>query len=123
MRAPVNSFEFHRCRRTPQVEYLTLSLYHALLIRSTQLVFIDEWSLKYFGEKFGSKNVVYAKVHLDETTPHMHLGIVPLTSDGRLSAKDVFNRSVLRSVQSELPVFLKSKGFDVKRGRKDETRK
>ena len=40
VRAPVNSFEFHRCRRTPQVEYLTLSLYHALLIRSTQLVFI-----------------------------------------------------------------------------------
>ena len=29
MRAPVNSFEFHRCRRTPQVEYLTLSLYHS----------------------------------------------------------------------------------------------
>ena len=28
VRAPVNSFEFHRCRRTPQVEYLTLSLYH-----------------------------------------------------------------------------------------------
>ena len=26
VRAPVNSFEFHRCRRTPQVEYLTLSL-------------------------------------------------------------------------------------------------
>ena len=26
MRAPVNSFEFHRCRRTPQVECLTLSL-------------------------------------------------------------------------------------------------
>ena len=28
VRAPVNSFEFHRCRRTPQVEYLTLSLCH-----------------------------------------------------------------------------------------------
>ncbi len=26
MRAPVNSFEFHRCRRTPQVGCLTLSL-------------------------------------------------------------------------------------------------
>ena len=25
VRAPVNSFEFHRCRRTPQVEYLMLS--------------------------------------------------------------------------------------------------
>ena len=28
VRAPVNSFEFHRCRRTPQVECLTLSLCH-----------------------------------------------------------------------------------------------
>ena len=26
VRAPVNSFEFHRCRRTPQVECLTISL-------------------------------------------------------------------------------------------------
>ena len=40
VRAPVNSFEFHRCRRTPQVEYLTLSLYHSALIRAEQLVFI-----------------------------------------------------------------------------------
>ena len=29
VRAPVNSFEFHRCRRTPQVGCLTLSLGHA----------------------------------------------------------------------------------------------
>ena len=26
VRAPVNSFEFHRCRRTPQVDGLSLSL-------------------------------------------------------------------------------------------------
>ena len=29
VRAPVNSFEFHRCRRTPQVGCLTLSLGHS----------------------------------------------------------------------------------------------
>ena len=40
VRAPVNSFEFHRCRRTPQVEYLTLSLYHPGIILPGQLVFI-----------------------------------------------------------------------------------
>ena len=34
VRAPVNSFEFHRCRRTPQVEYLTLSLGDAPLMRA-----------------------------------------------------------------------------------------
>ena len=28
VRAPVNSFEFHRCRRTPQVGYLRLSRSH-----------------------------------------------------------------------------------------------
>jgi hypothetical protein len=35
VRAPVNSFEFHRCRRTPQVECLTLSLQHSDFIVQT----------------------------------------------------------------------------------------
>ena len=30
VRAPVNSFEFHRCRRTPQVDHLSLSLGHSV---------------------------------------------------------------------------------------------
>ena len=32
----------------------------------------------YFCEEFGKENVVSAKVHLDETTPHMHLHFVPV---------------------------------------------
>ena len=36
VRAPVNSFEFHRCRRTPQVEYLTLSLGDLLCIANRE---------------------------------------------------------------------------------------
>ena len=40
VRAPVNSFEFHRCRRTPQVGYLTLSLRLALRNRSGRQVSI-----------------------------------------------------------------------------------
>ena len=32
VRAPVNSFEFHRCRRTPQVGRLTLSLGRGITI-------------------------------------------------------------------------------------------
>lgn len=80
-------------------------------------------SVKYFGEKFGSENVVYAKVHMDESTPHMHMGIVPITRDKRLCAKDVFDRITLREIQSELPKRLKESGFDVKRGEKDSKRK
>ena len=30
-----------------------------------------------------------AVVHMDEKTPHMHLSFVPLTEDGRLSAKEI----------------------------------
>ena len=40
VRAPVNSFEFHRCRRTPQVDDLTLSLCPPALNRTGQLVII-----------------------------------------------------------------------------------
>ena len=32
VRTPVNSFEFHPCGRTPQVDYLTLSLGRILYI-------------------------------------------------------------------------------------------
>ena len=41
----------------------------------------------------GIENVINATVHMDEATPHMHLGIVPVTEDGRLSAKDIFTKT------------------------------
>ena len=36
VRAPVNSFEFHRCRRTPQVGHLTLSLGRRLSVADSE---------------------------------------------------------------------------------------
>ena len=52
-------------------------------------------TLEYFSEKFGTQNMAYAQVHLDETTPHMLLGVVPMT-EGKLSGKTVFNRQTLK---------------------------
>lgn len=46
-----------------------------------------EKSVEFLKEEFGEKNVVFATVHKDETTPHLHAGIVPITDDGRLSYK------------------------------------
>ncbi len=47
MRAPVNSFEFHRCRRTPQVEYLTLSLYHSeVALRTVSIHRFTAWTTR-----------------------------------------------------------------------------
>ncbi|MFR2131921.1 MAG: plasmid recombination protein, partial [Enterococcus lactis] len=39
-------------------------------------------------EEFGGEdNVLGAAIHMDESTPHLHLDVVPLTADGKLSAK------------------------------------
>ena len=45
---------------------------------------------KFFDDKYGENNVVDVRWHFDQTMPHLHLTIVPMTKDGRLSAKDVF---------------------------------
>jgi predicted ribosome quality control (RQC) complex YloA/Tae2 family protein len=76
---------------------------------------------EFFENKVGKENIVCAKIHFDEKTPHMHLYFVPLTSDGRLSAKEVCNREFLRDMQRELPLYLQEKGHDVERGLEDST--
>lgn len=53
----------------------------------------DEWVRRvrgFFADKYGEDNVVDVRWHFDQTTPHLHLTVVPITKDGRLAAKDVF---------------------------------
>lgn len=77
---------------------------------------------EFFEERYGKQNLAYGQVHLDETTPHMHLGVVPMR-DGKLQAKNVFNRKELLAIQDELPLFLEKKGFKVERGEPNSERK
>ena len=58
-----------------------------------------EKSLEFIQERYGQKNTLYAVVHQDEATPHMHVGVIPITEDNRLSAKDIFNKQELRELQ------------------------
>ena len=80
-------------------------------------------ALAYFQQKFGSENVMYASVHYDETTPHMHMGIVPMTKDGKLSSKQVFDRNTLRTIQTEFPRYMQEQGYEVVRGSENSQRK
>lgn len=77
-------------------------------------------AVDWFKEEYGENNIKYGIVHVDETTPHMHLGVVPFDKDLRLSGKRVFNKQGLRKVQEELPKFLQANGFDVERGEKSD---
>ncbi|MEY8435396.1 MobV family relaxase [Streptococcus hyointestinalis] len=75
-----------------------------------------ESAKNYFAEKYGEANIAYASVHLDESTPHMHLGIVPM-KNGKLSSKALFgNREKLREIQDELPKYLNEQGYHLQRG-------
>ena len=80
-------------------------------------------SLDFIKKEYGEKNVIYATVHRDEKTPHMHFGIVPLTKDGRLSAKDVLgNKKALSELQDRFNDFINNKGFRLERGEKSTGR-
>lgn len=58
--------------------------------------------LKWASERFGADNIIADTVHLDEATPHMHLDFVPLTEDGRLSAKTVLgDKKQLQELQDD----------------------
>ena len=46
VRAPVNSFEFHSCERTPQVDNLSLSLSHRLCIADNELSSFTAWTTR-----------------------------------------------------------------------------
>lgn len=74
-------------------------------------------AIDFFAERYGSKNLMYAQVHLDERTPHMHLGIVPFDKDNKLTAKTMFDREALQDIQNELPRYMNERGFEVERGR------
>ena len=46
VRAPVNSFEFHSCERTPQVDSLSISLSHRLCIADNELSSFTAWTTR-----------------------------------------------------------------------------
>ncbi|MFR0618484.1 MobV family relaxase, partial [Limosilactobacillus mucosae] len=80
-------------------------------------------AVDWFGREFGRDNLQYAVIHMDETTPHMHLGIVPINGDGTLSGKKMFNRDALKHVQNDLPKYLADHGFDIQRGIEGQKKK
>ena len=79
-------------------------------------------AVDYFAEKFGRENIRYAQVHMDETTPHMHMGKVPIDKEKKSSTKRLFNREALIKIQDELPVYLNTRGFALERGERDSKR-
>ena len=96
------------------------TFFEGLSCDETKQFFTDAY--QWFANHFGADHIPYATVHMDETTPHMHMGIIPLTN-GRLSAKSIFNREALRFIQADLPQKLNEKGWNIERGECGSKRK
>ena len=56
--------------------------------------------VRFFADKYGAENIISAIVHKDETTPHLHLNLVPITN-GKLCSKDLYDRKKLSELQTE----------------------
>lgn len=77
---------------------------------------LDEWvnaNLKWVGDTFGKENIVMFTLHMDEKTPHIHAIIVPITPDGRLSAKEVMGeKKTLRGYQDSYALAMDRFGME-----------
>ena len=83
----------------------------------TQRAFFD-WCKVFLDKKFGEQNCIYATVHNDESTAHMHYGFVPTVtkqrkyrpaekkgqtySQERVCAKEVVTKAMLNTLHDEL---------------------
>ena len=86
----------------------------------TQKQFFDDCT-EFFAERYGKENVVSAVVHLDESTPHLHFNLMPVTG-GRLCAKELFDRTALRELQTDFYEVV-GKKYGLKRGKEGSTAK
>jgi hypothetical protein len=63
-------------------------------------------------ERFGLQNTVRFSLHMDEHTPHLHMVVVPMTKDGRLSAKEVLGGpKEMKQLQSDYAEAMKPFGL------------
>ncbi len=90
------------------------------LTRAEQEKFFAECT-RYFAEKYGKENIISAVVHNDETTPHLHLNLMPIMN-GRLCCKDLFNRAELTRLQTDFHEAV-GKRWGLERGREGSPKK
>lgn len=74
-------------------------------------------AFEFLKERIGADNIISAVVHMDEKTPHLHLCFVPLTRDGRLSAKEILgNKKAMIRWQDDFYACMAERWPELERG-------
>lgn len=72
-------------------------------------------------DTFGADNIIGSAIHVDESKPHLHVDIVPLTPEGKLSAKQVVGgRGKMHQRQKQWLETMQAKRPDLNFQRKKE---
>lgn len=74
--------------------------------------------LQFHQRQFG--HIISAVIHYDETTPHLHVVSVPLTADGRLSARDVIGNKAKMSKTQDSFFEQVGRGYGLERGTRSD---
>ena len=101
------------------------AFFNKIGLEETKRYFIESYKFVCNYKNLGEKNIVSAAVHLDETTPHMHLVYIPVihTKDekgndiDKICAREYWKgRNSYRKLQDAFHAHVTSKGFDLERG-------
>lgn len=93
--------------------------FNNLSVQEQEKFFAD--CTRFFADRYGEENIISAVVHMDETTPHLHLNLIPI-ADGRLCAKQLFDRKALQELQTDFHSFV-GKKWNLQRGKEGSTAK
>lgn len=76
-----------------------------------------ERALTFIRNEMGEENVFASTVHMDERNPHMHVCMVPLTPEKRLSAKTIMgNQKKLSEWQTKFHEHMSARWNELERG-------
>lgn len=75
-------------------------------VREFMLVVYNALRIRYGYQENGYTNILTAAVHLDETTPHLHFGFIPISDNARGVATVSFDRVCPRSEYRACQVYL-----------------
>ena len=101
------------------------AFFNKIGLEETKRYFKESYKFVCNYKNLGEKYIVSATVHLDETTPHMHLVYIPVihTKDkegneiDKICCRDFWKgRDSYRQLQNSFHKYITSKGFDLERG-------
>ncbi len=101
------------------------AFFNKIGLEETKRYFKESYKFVCNYKNLGEKYIVSAAVHLDETTPHMHLVYIPVIHTKDKESKDIDKiccrdfwkgRDSYRQLQNAFHKYITSKGFDLERG-------